>query len=372
MRPVPVGAYTRRISSVPLIGGQAQGLIGGTGGGTLQLLQHANNGGYVVQANEFNSGAPFSISFKPGPPYGYTIVNSSINAAFPGAPGAYPSIYVGNQYGNLSPLNPYPIKVSSIGPGAVTTTLTATLPAAGPIFDCSYDNWFNTQPNPTSNAINGMEWMIWLATGGGNLPAGTLFASGVSIGGLTYNVYFHPPWANATAGGTASFLCTSTISAISYDAYPFIQYMITQGWLNPNWYLTNMQAGFEIWSGAVAGAGINSFTVSNAPSIPNGALSLSVGPQGLGNVWYPAQATVSTTTGPLDTSTCLIYLGAQGVPTTLQATVFPGGAGTVGLAIPSMTPGQVIIANWTGGHPGDVAGLNIGGTMDALTTGAGW
>jgi hypothetical protein len=99
-----------------------------------------------------------------------------------------------------------------------------------------------------------------------------------------------------------------------------------------------------------------------------GMLTLSVGPQGLGNVWYPAQATISTTTGPLDTSTCKVWLGSQGVPVTLVAQVFTGN-GTVALAIPSMTPGQVLIFQWTAAKPGDTAGANIIGTMDALRTG---
>jgi hypothetical protein len=99
-----------------------------------------------------------------------------------------------------------------------------------------------------------------------------------------------------------------------------------------------------------------------------GALTLSVGPQGLGTVWYPASATISTTTGPLDTSTCKVYLGAQGVPGTLLATVFTGN-GTVAIAVPPMTPGQVLIFAWTGAHVGDIAGANIIGTQDALTTG---
>jgi hypothetical protein len=99
-----------------------------------------------------------------------------------------------------------------------------------------------------------------------------------------------------------------------------------------------------------------------------GALTLSVGPQGIGTVWYPAQATISTTTGPLDTSTCKIYLGTQGVPVALVATVFPGGAGTAALAVPPMTPGQVLIFQWTGAHVGDIAAANIVGTQDALTT----
>jgi len=98
----------------------------------------------------------------------------------------------------------------------------------------------------------------------------------------------------------------------------------------------------------------------------SGNLTLSVGPQGLGNVWYPVQVTLSTTTGLFDGSTVNVYLGAQGVPVTLVGTQF-GGNGTIALAIPPMTPGQVLITSWTGAKTGDTAALNILGTMDALS-----
>jgi hypothetical protein len=114
---------------------------------------------------------------------------------------------------------------------------------------------------------------------------------------------------------------------------------------------------------ATAGA-----TYTGSITSASAALTLTAGPQGLGTVWYPAQVTLSTTTGALDTSTALIYLGAQGVPITLVASVFSGN-GTAALAIPSMSPGQVLIVTWTGGHPGDTAAFNVIGSMDALTTG---
>jgi hypothetical protein len=101
-----------------------------------------------------------------------------------------------------------------------------------------------------------------------------------------------------------------------------------------------------------------------------GKLTLTKGPVGLGTIWYPAQVTLSTTTGPLDSSTALVYLGSQGVPITLVGTVFTGN-GTVALAIPSMSPGQTLIVIWSNGHSGDTAAFNIIGTMDALTTGRG-
>ena len=97
-----------------------------------------------------------------------------------------------------------------------------------------------------------------------------------------------------------------------------------------------------------------------------GAATLSVGPAGAGNVWYPASITILTTTGVNDFSTCSVYLGPAGVPVTLVATLFPGGIGTASLAIPSMTPGQYIIAVWAGGHAADTCSINVVGTMDSV------
>jgi hypothetical protein len=100
-----------------------------------------------------------------------------------------------------------------------------------------------------------------------------------------------------------------------------------------------------------------------------GTLTLSVGPSGAGNVWYPASATIQTTTGINDFSTCQVFLGPAGLGVTLLATLFPGGTGTAALAIPSMTPGQYIIATWTGAKPGDAATVNIVGMMDSVMPG---
>ena len=101
-----------------------------------------------------------------------------------------------------------------------------------------------------------------------------------------------------------------------------------------------------------------------------GALTLQAGPQGLGTVWYPAQITLSTSVGVLDTATALVYLGIGGVPTQLIATVYSGN-GTVAVAVPPMSPGEFIIVSWTGGTAAATASFNIIGTMDALTTGPG-
>ena len=99
----------------------------------------------------------------------------------------------------------------------------------------------------------------------------------------------------------------------------------------------------------------------------SGTITLSIGPAGFGNVWYPAQVTVSTTTGPLDTSTCNVYLGPANTPVTLLAQIITGN-GVLATALPNMTAGQYLIAIWTGGHTGDTAAINITGTMDTIST----
>lgn len=99
----------------------------------------------------------------------------------------------------------------------------------------------------------------------------------------------------------------------------------------------------------------------------SGALTLTLGPSGLGTVWYPVQVTLLTTTGVFDTSTALVYLGPLITPATIVAAI-DGGNGTAALAIPSMSPGQFLVVQWTGANPGDTASVNVIGTMDALAT----
>lgn len=104
--------------------------------------------------------------------------------------------------------------------------------------------------------------------------------------------------------------------------------------------------------------------------IAGGGLTLQIGPQGSGTVWYPAQVTTFTTSGVNDTSTCLIYMGAAGTPVTLMGTLFPGGAGVLAVAFPPLTVGLFVIAVFSNANNGDVAAVNVTGSMDYLDTAA--
>lgn len=99
-----------------------------------------------------------------------------------------------------------------------------------------------------------------------------------------------------------------------------------------------------------------------------GAASLSVGPAGLGVTWIPASLTIQTTSGVNDTSTCQVYLGPPNATDNnlLLGTIYPGGIGVASFALPPMTAGQYLTAVWSGGNSGDVATINVVGTMNAL------
>lgn len=99
----------------------------------------------------------------------------------------------------------------------------------------------------------------------------------------------------------------------------------------------------------------------------DGTATVRIGPSGLGNIWYPSQATVGTTTSITkgsDSSVCNVYLGPSSSNLTLLGTVY--GGGVLSAALPNIQPGQFLIAEWSGATAQDICVLNIQGTMDAL------
>jgi hypothetical protein len=157
------------------------------------------------------------------------------------------------------------------------------------------------------------------------------------------------------AGGTVT-LATS-VNAGAPGTYPQTPFTFTIGTADT---IVGKVGGAAPTAGAV-------YTIS--ATIPR-PLTLQIGPQGAGTVWYPAQVTTSTSSGVNDTSTCLIYMGAAGTPITLMGTLFPGGAGVLSVALPNLTVGLFIIAVFSGAKAGDIAAVNVTGTMDYLDTAA--
>src|SRR5215472_9468362 len=85
-------------------------------------------------------------------------------------------------------------------------------------------------------------------------------------------------------------------------------------------------------SSQIGGYGVGQSLVSGA-----GAATVQVGPSGLGTLWYPQQAVLSTTTGVNDSSTAIAYLGPVGaVPASILFQSLSAGNDVQGIAVPQL------------------------------------
>jgi hypothetical protein len=211
---------------------------------------------YTVENNEWGSSAPECITTDGTPDF--TVANSSIANSTYGAPGGYTAIYRGCHFGACTHGSGFPIQVSDIRPGRVTTSWSTSQPGGSSDYDVAYDIWFNQTP-ATTGQPNGTELMIWLNHNGPVQPFGSKVASNVSIGGRGYNVWF-----GKQAWNTVSYTMTSGTTSVSdLDLEPLIADAVSRGYISPSWYLIDVEAGFELWHGGT-GLATKTFSVDVA------------------------------------------------------------------------------------------------------------
>jgi len=230
---------------------------------TMTLCQEetapVSGGTYTVQNNEFGSGAPECISTDGNA--AFTVVNSSIDNATGGPPGAYSSIYQGCHWGNCSTggLTSAPIQVADLTAGRVTTSWSTTQPGGSSAYDVAYDIWFNQTPT-ASGQPNCAELMVWLNHNGSVRPFGSQVAGDLSLGGNSYNV-----WEGSQSfGDTVTYDMTTPAASVSgLDVGMLAQDAVSRGYLSSSCYLIDVEAGFELWHGG-AGLATGSFSVNVA------------------------------------------------------------------------------------------------------------
>lgn len=216
-----------------------------------------DGGTYTLQTDEWGSSAKECVSTGGGADF--TVTRSAISNPAGGDPGSYPSLYAGCNWGDCTKggLTAHPLPISSLSPGAVTTSLATTDPPGG-AYDVSYDIWVNQTPT-TSGAPDGLEVMVWLNHHGGVQPAGSEVAANVTVGGYSYDVWYS---SNAGNGPCVTYEMTTTRSSVTgLDLAPLLQSAEQNGALKSSWYLIAVEAGFEIWQGG-AGLAANSFSVT--------------------------------------------------------------------------------------------------------------
>jgi cellulose 1,4-beta-cellobiosidase len=246
------------VLAAALGGATAPGLSGITGAGAAaKLCQYGtaaiDGGAYTVQNDEYGSSAAECVAAGTGT--SYSVVSSAISNPTGNAPGAYPSVYQGCAYGTCTGggLGKAPLRLSSIRAGEVTSTWHTAQPyQSGEAYDVSYDIWVSPTAARTSGAVTGSEIMVWLNRKGGVVPAGTEVARHVTIGGRVYGIWYNPR--HAGASDTVSYvMATPETSVTNLDLDAVLRDSVGRGYTSPGWYLTAVEAGFELWHG---GAGL--------------------------------------------------------------------------------------------------------------------
>jgi hypothetical protein len=207
-----------------------------------------DNNTYIYQQNEWNSNLPQCATV-----IGESFTLTTADYDQPnGAPATYPSIFRGCHWGNCTANSPFPIQESKLST-ASTTVDTTEVPGN---YDVAYDIWFNQTPT-TDGQPDGTEVMIWIDHSGFPQPAGS--QTGVAtIDGVTWEVWTgtDPSW------NIVSYLQeTPTSSVKNLNLLPFFDDAVSRGSLQTNWYLIDVEMGFEVWTGG-KGLGISNFSVN--------------------------------------------------------------------------------------------------------------
>jgi hypothetical protein len=196
-------------------------------------------GEYKVANNVWGTGAGVgsqTLEVDPNGTY-WKVILSTHNSA---SVASYPFIWKGNHWGSATTTNnPMPKMLKEIDT-APFTWVVDTAGVAG-TWDAAFESWFDDVPASTSYVG---ELMIWINYGGGASPAGGRVAT-VDIGGYSWDVYFYlmgsPAW------NYIAYKITTPVTSVSVDLKDFMHDALTRGYLKTDWYLANMEAGFEIW-----------------------------------------------------------------------------------------------------------------------------
>jgi hypothetical protein len=155
------------------------------------------------------------------------------------AAAAFPSVYTGCHWGNCTRGTNLPMRVDHVRSARSSWQISADAPG---IWHASYDIWFHTTPE-INNGPDGAELMVWLDAGGGATPSGTVVARNVEVAGGTWDIWYE----NSSWNYIAYVRTTPTAEVRNLDLKAFMHDSVRRGYLKPSWYLSGIEAGFEIW-----------------------------------------------------------------------------------------------------------------------------
>ncbi|MGL5909731.1 MAG: GH12 family glycosyl hydrolase domain-containing protein [Phycicoccus sp.] len=209
------------------------------------------DGRYIVQNNRWGASTTQCIDVRGN---GFAITRADHANSTSGPPAAYPSIYAGCHYGNCTSGNGLPLQVSQFGD--VRATYLIDTPDSGE-WNASFDLWFDPTQR-TTGQNTGAELMIWADHRGRPQPIGSKQAT-VTLEGAAWDV-----WVGNVGWNVISYVRQQPTDAMSdFSVRAFVDDAVSRGQVQPAWYMTSVQAGFEPWVGGT-GLAVRDFSFTTA------------------------------------------------------------------------------------------------------------
>jgi hypothetical protein len=221
---------------------------------------------YIVQNNAWGPGSSEGSQTLAYTGTSFEVLTQTGQPGGGSEPASFPSVYLGANgdrgvNGSLTTTGDdnLPIQVGSITTIDTTFTHNGT-GAFGGDYNAAYDVWFATAPpSGDYSAAQAGYLMVWFYQPGNRFPIGGQVGT-ATIAGQTWQVYAGD---RGDGSGTqvVSYVAGSPLGTLSFDLNEFIQEAVgnSRGGFSASWYLTDVFAGFEIWSGG-AGLAVSEFS----------------------------------------------------------------------------------------------------------------
>jgi Glycosyl hydrolase family 12 len=204
---------------------------------------------FVVKNDNYGGGRECLVVRDGGP--NFTVTRSPV-PDWHRKPQAYPFILRGCSWGTCSPHSRLPQRVSALRRPEATWD-TTQVPHGR--WDAAFDIWFGRHPMTTGQA-RGAELMIWLnARRIGVAPR-------TPVVRIDHTRWYLLHWRACHGGDCWNYVQFRRVRPASgvrrLHLSPFFQRAQAHGWLRSQWWLENIEAGFELWQGG-AGLGTDRF-----------------------------------------------------------------------------------------------------------------
>ncbi len=230
------------------------------GADTLQCIQSTGGTGFIVSVSEHNQG---SVA-------------------------GYPSIWKGCHWGDCTNNSGMPILVSNVSSAPFSFNVSSSRPDGD--YNVAAECWLSPNQDSSSGYDGGAEIMIVL-------DVQNMGWSGNQVGTFNgHDVYYHQ--------GNWNFVQYILLgrSSASGDMMDFINDAISRGYVDPSWYLHDMEAGFEIMRGG-QGLECNGFSFS----VSGGGTTSTTTTAATTSTTTTSATTTTTSGGGCDCGTCDWY-----------------------------------------------------------------